>query len=170
MRHKLIGLGGIQVGGTAAAVMGIALVFGQTWSIALTIGLIFALSSTAIVLQTFHEKGLAKTEGGQSSFSVLLFQDIAVIPMLAFIPLLAIPELVEQAQNAVEHAADHHEELSLVAGLPGWAYGLVITASIAVVVVGGHYLSRPLFRFVASSGLREIFTATALMLVIGIAA
>ncbi|CAH6812907.1 K(+) : H(+) antiporter KefC [Vibrio chagasii] len=170
MRNRLMGLGGLQVGGTAAIVMGIALAFGQPWTIALTIGLIFALSSTAIVLQTFNEKGLSKTEGGKNAFSVLLFQDIAVIPMLAFIPLLALPELIEAAQNAVTSASDHHEELSLVAGLPGWAYGLVITASIAIVVVGGHFLSRPLFRFVASSGLREIFTATALMLVIGIAA
>ncbi|MFZ3407883.1 monovalent cation:proton antiporter-2 (CPA2) family protein [Vibrio chagasii] len=170
MRNRLMGLGGLQVGGTAAIVMGIALAFGQPWTIALTIGLIFALSSTAIVLQTFNEKGLSKTEGGKNAFSVLLFQDIAVIPMLAFIPLLALPELIEAAQSAVTSASDHHEELSLVAGLPGWAYGLVITASIAIVVIGGHFLSRPLFRFVASSGLREIFTATALMLVIGIAA
>lgn len=170
MRNRLMGLGGLQVGGTAAAVMGIALFFEQSWTIALTIGLIFALSSTAIVLQTFNEKGLTKTEGGQNAFSVLLFQDIAVIPMLAFIPLLALPELIEQAQSAATTAAEHHDELSLVAGLPGWAYGLVITGSIIAVVVGGHFLSRPLFRFVASSGLREIFTATALMLVIGIAA
>lgn len=170
MRHRLMGLGGFQVGGTAAVVMGIAILFGQNWSIALSIGLIFALSSTAIVLQTFHEKGLSKTEGGKNAFSVLLFQDIAVIPMLAFIPLLALPELVEKAQSAANTVAEHHDEMSLVAGLPGWAYGIVITLSIAVVVVGGHYLSRPLFRFVASSGLREIFTATALMLVIGIAA
>lgn len=170
MRNRLMGLGGLQVGGTAAVVMGAALYFGQPWTIALTIGLIFALSSTAIVLQTFSEKGLSKTEGGQNAFSVLLFQDIAVIPMLAFIPLLAMPDLVAQAQSAVTTAAEHHDELSLVAGLPGWAYGLVITGSIIAVVVGGHYLSRPLFRFVASSGLREIFTATALMLVIGIAA
>lgn len=170
MRTRLMGLGGLQVGGTAALIMAIALYFGQSWTIALAIGLIFALSSTAIVLQTFSEKGLTKTEGGQNAFSVLLFQDIAVIPMLAFIPLLALPELVEQAQSAAQAAAEHHEELSLVAGLPGWAYGLVITASIAIVVVGGHFLSRPLFRYVASSGLREIFTATALMLVIGIAA
>ncbi|MEZ9702649.1 monovalent cation:proton antiporter-2 (CPA2) family protein [Vibrio sp. 10N.261.46.E12] len=170
MRNRLMGLGGLQVGGTTAIVMGIALFFGQPWTIALTIGLIFALSSTAIVLQTFNEKGLSKTEGGKNAFSVLLFQDIAVIPMLAFIPLLALPELIEAAQSAVASASDHHEELSLVADLPGWAYGLVITASIAIVVVGGHFLSRPLFRFVASSGLREIFTATALMLVIGIAA
>ncbi|MEZ8930789.1 MULTISPECIES: monovalent cation:proton antiporter-2 (CPA2) family protein [unclassified Vibrio] len=170
MRNRLMGLGGLQVGGTTAIVMGIALFFGQPWTIALTIGLIFALSSTAIVLQTFNEKGLSKTEGGKNAFSVLLFQDIAVIPMLAFIPLLALPELIEAAQSAVASTSDHHEELSLVAGLPGWAYGLVITASIAIVVVGGHFLSRPLFRFVASSGLREIFAATALMLVIGIAA
>ncbi|GIU35981.1 potassium transporter [Shewanella colwelliana] len=170
MRHRLMGLGGLQVGLTTIAVMAIALWFSIQWSIALTIGLVFALSSTAIVLQTFNEKGLGKTEGGRNAFSVLLFQDIAVIPMLAFIPLLALPELIDKAQLAVGEAAEHHEEISLVAGLPGWAYGLVITAAIAMVVVGGHYLSRPLFRFVASSGLREIFTATALMLVIGIAA
>ncbi|MGF1747803.1 monovalent cation:proton antiporter-2 (CPA2) family protein [Vibrio cionasavignyae] len=170
MRHRLIGLGGLQVGGSTAVVMTIAVLMGLSWTISLTIGLIFALSSTAIVLQTFNEKGLTKTEGGKNAFSVLLFQDIAVIPMLAFIPLLALPELVAQAQTAVTDAAQHHEEFSLVAGLPGWAYGSVIIISIAIVVVGGHYLSRPLFRFVASSGLREIFTATALMLVIGIAA
>ncbi|PMJ92908.1 monovalent cation:proton antiporter-2 (CPA2) family protein [Vibrio sp. 10N.261.55.A7] len=170
MRNRLMGLGGLQVGGTTIAVMLIAQSFGLVWSLSLTIGLIFALSSTAIVLQTFNEKGLNKTEGGKNAFSVLLFQDIAVIPMLAFIPLLALPELVEQAQNAAVDASAHHEELSLVVGLPGWAYGLVIMASIAAVVIGGHYLSRPLFRFVASSGLREIFTATALMLVVGIAA
>ena len=94
MRNRLMGLGGLQVGGTAAVGMAVALFFGQPWTIALTIGLIFALSSTAIVLQTFNEKGLTKTEGGQNAFSVLLFQDIAVIPMLAFLPLLALPELV----------------------------------------------------------------------------
>ncbi|MCG9676871.1 monovalent cation:proton antiporter-2 (CPA2) family protein [Vibrio sp. Isolate24] len=170
MRNRLLGLGGLQVGGTAAVITAIVLVFEQPWTIALAIGLIFALSSTAIVLQTFNEKGLNKTEGGQNAFSVLLFQDIAVIPMLAFIPLLTLPELVEQAQHAVGTAAKHHDELSLVAGLPGWAYAFVIVGSVIGLVVGGHYLSRPLFRFVASSGLREIFTATALMLVVGIAA
>ena len=169
MRNRLLGLGGLQVAGTTALVMVIAMLLGQSWSVSLTIGLIFSLSSTAIVLQTFTEKGLGKTEGAQNAFSVLLFQDIAVIPMLAFIPLLALPELVEQA-DALATVTEHHEQLSLVAGLPGWAYGLVIILSIAAVAIGGHFLSRPLFRFVASSGLREIFTATALMLVIGIAA
>lgn len=170
MRNRLLGLGGLQVGVTTSVVMGIAMFFDQPWTIALAIGLIFALSSTAIVLQTFNEKGLSRTEGGQNAFSVLLFQDIAVIPMLAFIPLLALPELVEKAQSLASAAAEHHEEISLVAGLPGWGYAIVIIASIIGLVVGGHYLSRPLFRFVASSGLREIFTAAALMLVIGIAA
>ena len=77
-------------------------------------------------MQTFNEKSLAKTEGGHNAFSVLLFQDIAVIPMLAFMPLLALPELVEQLQATAQSAAAHHGELSLVAGLPGWTYGLVI--------------------------------------------
>ncbi len=170
MRHRLIGLGGLQVGLTVAAVMAIAMAFDQIWSVALTIGLIFSLSSTAIVLQTFSEKGLSKTEGGRTAFSALLFQDIAVIPMLALIPLMALPELVEQAKLVAGNGAEHHEELSLVADLSGWVYALVVVSAIAAVVVVGHYLSRPLFRYVADSGLREIFTTTALMLVIGIAA
>lgn len=169
MRNKLLGLGGIQVTATALLISGIALLFNQPWTVALAIGLVFSLSSTAIVLQTFNEKGLTKTEGGQNSFSVLLMQDIAVIPMLAFIPLLALPELVEAA-TAMQSSAEHHPELSLVAGLPTWGYALAILASIGGVIVLGHFLSRPLFHYVASSGLREIFVATALLLVIGIAA
>jgi len=95
MRTRLLGLGGGQVVLTTLAVTAVALAFGQVWSVALAIGLVMALSSTAIVLQTLNEKGLMKSDGGQSSFSVLLTQDIAVIPMLAFIPLLAMPELME---------------------------------------------------------------------------
>lgn len=169
MRNRLFGLGGLQVLITTLVIFAIALTLGQTWRIALTIGLIFSLSSTAIVLQTFNEKGLGKTEGGRSAFSVLLFQDIAVIPMLALIPLLAIPELQEVA-SAASHADDHHQTMSLVAGLPGWAAGLVILTAIIGLVIAGHYLSRPLFHYVASSGLPEAFTAASLMLVIGIAA
>lgn len=169
MRNRLIGLGGLQVGLTVLAITGIALLVGQDFGIAFTIGLIFALSSTAIVLQTFNEKSLNKTDGARNAFSVLLFQDIAVIPMLAFIPMLAIPELVEQSK-ALSTSTEHHESYSLVAHLPGWAYGLVVIAAIAFVVVGGHFLSRPLFRYIAASGLREMFTTTALLLVIGIAA
>lgn len=166
MRNRLVGLGGLQVGLTAVLFFLGAFLLGLKWQYSLAIGLIFALSSTAIVLQTFHEKGLGKTEGGRTAFSVLLFQDIAVIPMLALIPLLATVEI----HSITDGHSDGHSELSLVAHLSGFEHALVIVAAIVAVIVGGIYLSRPLFRFVAASRLREVFTATALMLVIGIAA
>ncbi|GAB5413777.1 MAG: monovalent cation:proton antiporter-2 (CPA2) family protein [Congregibacter sp.] len=166
MRGQLQGLGGLQVAVSAAAMTAIAHYAGLEWRTATAVGLLLSLSSTAIVLQTFQEKKLNRTQGGRSAFSVLLFQDIAVIPMLALIPLLAIPELA--AQDA-PHGDDGHHSLSLVAGLSGWVYALVVVAAIAVVVVAGRVLSRPLFTAVAATGLREAFTATALMLVIGIA-
>ena len=170
MRNRLLGLGGLQVIVTAGAVMGIAMLLGQSWSVALAVGLVLSLSSTAIVLQTLNEKGLMKCDGGQSSFSVLLFQDIAVIPMLAFIPLLALPELVEIAGAAAAQAGDaDHGSMSLVDQLNGWQRALVTAGAIGLVVVGGSYLTRPVFRFIAVARLRELFTATALLLVIGIA-
>ena len=89
LRSSIIGLGGLQVGVTTAVITGVGLGFGLDWRSALAVGLIFSLSSTAIVLQTLQEKGLMKTSGGRSAFSVLLFQDLAVIPMLAILPLLA---------------------------------------------------------------------------------
>lgn len=170
MRKRLLGLGGLQVVLSTLAFMLIGLAFNLDWRIALTIGWVLALSSTAIVLQTLNEKGLAKTEGGRGAFSVLLFQDIAVIPMLALIPLLELPELAEAASNIASSTADSHGYLDLVSGLPNWLYAIVVLAVIATVVFGGFYLSRPLFKFVAQSRMREVFTATALMLVIGIAA
>jgi CPA2 family monovalent cation:H+ antiporter-2 len=170
MRDKLLGLGGLQVGVTVVAITGIAMLFGQPWSIALAVGLVLSLSSTAIVLQTLNEKGLMKSDGGQSSFSVLLFQDIAVIPMLAFIPLLALPELADMAAATAEHGGEgDHGSLSLVDRLVGWQRALVTAAAIGLVVVGGSYLTRPVFRFIAVARLRELFTAFALLLVIGIA-
>lgn len=179
MRGRLLGLGGGQIGLTAAAVMGIGIVFGLSWTIALAVGLIAALSSTAIVLQTLNEKGLMKSDGGQSSFSVLLAQDIAVIPMLALMPLLAMPELMDlaggvayDAEAAVEAGGekeDYGPAMSLVAGLNGWQTALVNVVAIAAVVGAGSFLTRPIFRFIAAANLRELFTATALMMVIGIA-
>jgi CPA2 family monovalent cation:H+ antiporter-2 len=115
---------------TTVASWGCVWCFGQPWTVSLAIGLVFALSSTAIVLQTLNEKGLMKSDGGQSSFSVLLLQDIAVIPMLALIPLLAMPELMDVATGVGGHGADasrrrtpanggdHGSGMSLVAGLP----------------------------------------------------
>ena len=170
MRHRLFGLGGLQVTLTALAFMALGMLFDIDWRLALTVGLILALSSTAIVLQTLNEKGLAQTEGGRSAFAVLLFQDIAFIPMLALIPLLEIQVLAQNMSDQVNDAAAAHEQIELLANLPNWGYAILVLGAIAIVVLGGVYLSRPLFRFVAQSGLREVFTATALMLVIGIAA
>ena len=173
MRLRLLGLGGGQVGLTALAVAAVAMALGQPWTISLTVGLVLALSSTAIVLQTLNEKGLMRSDGGQSSFSVLLTQDIAVIPMLALIPLLAMPELIEAASHATPAAhgaeADHGPSLSLVDGLGGWQTALVTLAAVAAVVIGGSFLTAPIFRFIAVANLRELFTAAALMIVIGIA-
>jgi CPA2 family monovalent cation:H+ antiporter-2 len=164
MRARLLGLGGGQVALTVLAVMAVAMAVGQVWSVALAVGLVFSLSSTAIVLQSLGEKGLLKSDAGQASFTVLLTQDIAVIPMLALIPLLALPEL--QGSHSV---TDHAEAFTLVAGMNGWQVALVNIAAIIGVVLGGSYLTRPVFRFVASAQLHELFTATALMMVIGIA-
>lgn len=174
MRNKLLGLGGLQVGITMALVMLVSLAMGAEASVALAIGMVLALSSTAIVVQTLNEKGLMRSEGGQSSFSVLLFQDIAVIPMLALLPLLALPELQDLAAyydaQAGEHAGGEGDSaFNLVAGLPGWQRAAVTLGAIAFVVVGGSYLTRPIFRFIAIAQLRELFTAVALMMVIGIA-
>ncbi|MEO1321928.1 MAG: cation:proton antiporter, partial [Pseudomonadota bacterium] len=164
MRTRLLGLGGGQVLVTMILVMSVAMAFGQSWNTALIIGMILALSSTAIVLQTLNEKGLMSSDGGQASFSVLLFQDIAFIPMLAVIPLLAFPEVVQATAGG-----DTEGGLSLVADLNGWQTMLVTLGAIGVVILGGNYLTRPLFRFVAAAKLRELFTATALLMVIGIA-
>ena len=169
MRKQLIGLGGGQVVLSSAAFTGIGLAFGHAWQTALTIGLILSLSSTAIVLQTLSERGLLKSDGGQASFSVLLTQDIAVIPMLAFIPLLALPELAPAIADTAHTSEDTHASLSLVAGLESWQAALVTLGMIALVVFGGNYLTAPIFRFVAQARLRELFTATALFFVIGIA-
>ena len=177
MRSRLLGLGGGQVALSVAAVMSFAMLFGQPWTVALAIGLVFSLSSTAIVLQTLNEKGLMKSDGGQSSFSVLLFQDVAVILMLALIPLLAMPELMDAtgAAQAVDGShsdsggEDHDSGMSLVEGLAGWQRTLVTIGAVAAVVLAGNYLTGPVFRFISQAKLRELFTATALMMVVGIA-
>ncbi|MBK1633185.1 potassium transporter [Thiohalocapsa halophila] len=182
MRARLLGLGGLQVLASAGAIAALGWLLLGHWQTAVAVGLLLALSSTAIVLQTLTEKGLMATDGGRAGFSVLLFQDVAVIPMLALIPVLAVPELSEIARHAAGEAghgasgqaAGHGGPgagagLSLVDGLSGWAYAGVVLGAVAAVVLGGHFLTRPLFRFIASSRLRETFTAAALLLVVGIA-
>ena len=183
MRHRLLGLGGLQIAITTTLVLIGAVMLGQVWSVSLAIGLIFALSSTAIVLQTLSEKGLMQTGGGRSAFSVLLTQDIAVIPMLAFLPLLALPQRPEDVlegvlDRAADHTAEHGSEaanatheaaISLVQGLPGWGVTLVTLGSIAAIVLAGVYLISPIFRFIHAARLREMYTALALLIVVGIA-
>ncbi len=161
LRAPILGLGGLQVLVTTLVLLGLGVVAGLPWQAALVVGMTLSLSSTAIVLQTLQEKGLLKTSGGQSSFSVLLFQDIAVIPMLAVVPLLAGP-------GATASAAAHGAA-GPVSGLSGWAKTLMVLAAVAVIVLGGRYLGRPVFRALARTRLREIFTAAVLLLVIGIA-
>ncbi len=163
MRNRLIGLGGLQVVVTTAIFSGIALAFGLNWQTGVALGMILALSSTAIVLQTLNEKGWMKSTGGQASFSVLLAQDIAVIPMLALLPLLVIGGVASGSEDAGHHGG------AAIASLPGWLQTIVVLGAIAGIVLAGRTLIRPVFRFIAASKLREIFTAAALTLVIGIA-
>ncbi len=167
MRHRLIGLGGLQIGLTTLAIMGGSMLLGLPLSIALAVGLTFSLSSTAIVLQTLNEKGLMGTNGGRSAFSVLLSQDIGVIPMLALVPLLAIQGMNTTLAKTSNH--DVEPTISLVEGLPGWGVTLVTIAAVAAVILGGIYLTRPLFRFIHTARLRELYTAVALLIVVGIA-
>lgn len=166
MRGKLMGLGGGQVLLTTLLITGIALLDNQPWKTALAIGMITALSSTAIIVQTLSEKGLLRSEGGEASFSVLLVQDIAVIPILALLPLLAMPEL---AHTVSGHSGEgSHGGLDLTANMSGWMAAIVRLAAVGTVVGIGVFLIRPLFRYIAGANLRELFTATALVVVIGI--
>jgi CPA2 family monovalent cation:H+ antiporter-2 len=159
LRDKLLGLGGLQVVATIAAVTAAGVGLGFSWQQSLLFGFVAALSSTAIVLQTLEEKGLLRSDGGQASFAVLLFQDLAVIPMLACIPLIA---------GSGHGSSSGHGGAAFLADLPGWASAILTLAAVGVVVAAAHFLSRPVFRTIALLGLREVFTAAALLVVVGI--
>ena len=118
MRGKLLGLGGGQVVLTTAVITGIALLDARPWQTAVAIGMILALSSTAIIVQSLTEKKLMRTEGGEASFSVLLVQDVAVIPILALLPLLAMPDLYASSGGPV--GAGAHHGIDLTASMPMW--------------------------------------------------
>jgi CPA2 family monovalent cation:H+ antiporter-2 len=161
LRRPILGMGGLQVLLTAAAVSAIGLALRMPWQAAVAVGMILSMSSTAIVLQTLNEKGLLKTAGGQCSFAVLLFQDIAVIPMLAVFPMLAT------RRSAPGEAGVHGGHA--LAALPGWVQTLAVLGAVTLVVVAGRYLIRPVFRAIARARAREAFTAAALLLVIAVA-
>ena len=165
LKGSILGMGGAQVTATALLLMAIALFFGLQWQTALALGLVLALSSTAIVLQTLHEKGLMQTDGGQNAFSVLLFQDIAIIPILAIMPLLATGHApLHQAQGGSGHGAG----TTWVEGLPLWGQTTAVLGVVAGIILAGKYLINPSFRLIAKTRLRELFTAAALLLVIAI--
>jgi len=164
LKKSILGVGSSQVVLTTAIIFVIAYFVGIQWKESLAIGLILALSSTAIVLQTLSEKGLLKTEGGRNSFSVLLFQDISLIPILAFLPLLAVSTIApHSAGESAAHGTNYVESLE------SWQLGLLILFIVTFIVVAGRFLSRPVFNFIAGTNLREIFIAFALFLIVGIA-
>src|SRR3989344_3101217 len=148
MRTSIFGLGMAQMLASAALMGAVVLLLGADWRIALAAGLILAISSTGIVLQSLEEKGLRQGPIGQSAFGVLLFQDLAVIPLFAFLPLLAVG-----SGPVVAEASGHGA--SVLAGQPEWVRILATFGAVAGVVIGGRYLTRPVFRFLAGVVLAE---------------
>ena len=153
MRRPIFGTGSAQVLGCAAVLFAAGWLAGLPWRISLVAALGLALSSTAIALQVLAERNLMRTSSGQAGFSILLFQDVAAIPILALLPLL----------GAAAGAGDDHSagEVLLEA--------LKIVGVIGAIVLGGRLLLRPLLRWIAKSRTPEIFTAASLLLVVGIA-
>ena len=162
LRHKLLGLGGLQVVLTVAAITGISMALGYKWQIGVAVGCILTLSSTAIVLQTYNEKQLMQTAGGQAGFAVLLFQDVAAIPMLALMPLLATSGIAKKGEGG-------HTAGNLLAHQPGWIVAIVSVAAILLIVLVVRYLLPYMFRIIIKSRVREMFTVFTLLLVVGIA-
>jgi CPA2 family monovalent cation:H+ antiporter-2 len=159
MRKLILGTGIVQMGTTTFLCFAVLSIIGFTRPAALACGLALSMSSTAIVMQTLREKGLNKTEAGKSSFAVLLFQDISVIPILALMPLLAV---------SATHAPSG-EHVTLLTGLPGWAQTLTLLIAVNSVVLIGRFVFVPFLRVIARIRLRELFTAAALLIVIGTA-
>jgi len=145
LRRSIFGVGAAQVLLSAAILAGLLMLTQFSWQAAVIGGIGLAMSSTAMALQLMRDKGMNRNESGQLGFSVLLFQDLAVIPALALVPLLA--------GNGDDH--------------PDWIKIGMKVMAFAVMLVGGRYLLRPVFRYIAASGVREVFTAATLLLVLG---
>ncbi|MGB6152108.1 MAG: monovalent cation:proton antiporter-2 (CPA2) family protein [Pricia sp.] len=163
MRKIVLGMGMAQVFGTMLLTYLVFYAFGVDWKVSLTGAMAVALSSTAITLQTNKEKGLMNTTYGTSSFSILLFQDIIVIAMLAVLPLLSN---VSDADTGGEAAYTAH--VNLLENLPLGLQALAIAFSVIVIVVAGRYLIVPVLRMVAKTRVRELLVASALLIVLGI--
>lgn len=157
LRKLIVGLGSLQVILTTSILTVIGLMLGYEWRSTVAVSMALALSSTALVLQMLQEKNLLQTAEGEASFAVLLFQDIAVIPILIIIPLLQLNGNIQ---------INMHES-SFIIQLPNWMHALLVTAVIGSIIFVGHYLSRYLFFIIAKTNLREVFTAFSLALVVG---
>ena len=152
LRRPIFGWGSAQVVGCAMGILLLAIAAGVPWRIALVAALGLALSSTAIALQVMGERNLLPTPSGQAGFSILLFQDVAAIPILALLPLLG-----SVSDDAVAADGTGFEALKIIAVIAG-------------IIIGGRLLLRPLLRWIARSDTPEIFTAASLLLVVAIAA
>ena len=153
LRRPIFGWGSAQLLSCAMLLTVTAMAFGVQWPTALVAGLGLALSSTAIALQSIHERNLMRTSSGQAGFSILLFQDVAAIPILALLPLLGAIGGENESATLPERALE----------------AIKIIATIGGIILGGRLLLRPVLRWIANSGTPEIFTAASLLLVVGIA-
>lgn len=163
LRTRLAGMGGVQFFATALIILAIGLLSGIAWQSALIVGMALALSSTAIVLQTMSERGIMATDTGRSAFSVLLLQDIVVIPILALIPLLSVPDL----QPAILAAETRGAAATGAAAAPDWTLALKTLVTFVGMYLAGRFILKPMMNVIARSGIREIFTALALFVVVG---
>ena len=148
LRQPIFGLGSLQLLATLIAIAGLGLACKFSWQVSVIVGMSVAMSSTAIAMQVIQERGLLNQSVGQFSFSVLLFQDLAVIPILMCIALIA--------PHKTQHGIDWMPILR--------AFGLI-----AFIIIGGKYCLRPILRYIANTGMREIFIAFSLFLVMGVA-
>lgn len=164
MRKSIVGMGGAQLIATLVLSYVAFSYYGYDWKVSLVISMAVVLSSTAIVLQTIKEKGLMETNYGAASFSILLFQDIIVIPMLAIIPLLSSKDV-----SAIDTGHEGELQTYLLDGLPLGVQTLAVILSVVTVVLAGRYLFVPMLRLVAKSKVRELLSASALIIVLGLA-
>lgn len=160
MRRSVTGMGSMQMAATSALLIIVFMSAGWSWKTSLAVSLAFAMSSTAIVLQSLKEKHMLRTSAGEASFSVLLFQDIAVIPILAVLPLLETGAALKTEAASPSFFSDQ----------PAWLQIIFILIVVGLLLSAGKYFVVPLLRLVSKTGMRELFTASALFIVVGVAA
>ncbi|MGV8853217.1 MAG: monovalent cation:proton antiporter-2 (CPA2) family protein [Devosia sp.] len=163
MRHKVLGLGVTQIIATTTVITLLLTLTGIHWNIALIMGMALSMSSTAIAMQTIAQRDITSTDTGRASLAVLLVQDVAIIPVLAAIPLLAI------AHSSAAINAEVNQAVENLDSPVDWLMPLSVVGAFIAALVAGRYLVRPLLGYVARTGVREAFTAMGLAMVVGAA-